>query len=176
MSRLFFRRRTSMMGVLAGMLIVAGGFLSLGVQVNLTSPEFSREQGSFWRWFWELFTMLINGQVAFNVLNTIITLLVVLFILAVLVPLGTTLAALFGRRKRSLLILSLVLASLGCLEFLLFEWLILTFSFSPPSEIEGIAGPGFWLILCGFLLCIGSGIVEIVHFRHGVPHCPQIAQ
>ncbi|MBO0781881.1 MAG: hypothetical protein J2P37_23935 [Ktedonobacteraceae bacterium] len=169
MERLFFQRRASLIGVLAGMLTVVGGFLSLGVQIVRGEP---RDLGSVWQGSWGFFTDVISGRVTlfsgridYDAPNIISAWLIGLLLLAILVPLGTSLAALLGKRKRSLLILSLVLASLGCLELLLMEWFMLTFSFFPPSEVEGIIGPGFWFILCGFLLSIGSSVVEIVHFR-----------
>ncbi|WP_201388222.1 hypothetical protein [Ktedonobacter sp. SOSP1-52] len=87
------------------------------------------------------------------------------FLLSILVPLLTFLAGLFGRRKRAIFILSLIFATLGLLEFLAFSLLLLSFSRwgGRVTEIH-TSGPGFWLMLIGFPICIGSSIAHIVLF------------
>lgn len=91
------------------------------------------------------------------------------FVLAILIPLGISLAGLAGFGKRVLLLLSLGFAVLGFLEFLLFSALLLSFSRWGGRVTEThTAGPGFWLMLSGFLLCIGSSM--IAHCRLSRPH------
>ena len=82
------------------------------------------------------------------------------YLLALLVLLLTSLATLLGKLKRVLLILNLVFGILGFLEFLIFSALLLSFSRwgGRVTEIH-TSGPGFWLMLSGFPLCIGSSII-----------------
>jgi hypothetical protein len=92
----------------------------------------------------------------------------VLYWLAILVPMGAALRVLLGggTQDRAWFQSSVVLAILGFLMSVLFDWLIMSLAgccvpsiyhggASPPSPIFG-PGPDFWLAPIGFLLSLGS--------------------
>lgn len=85
------------------------------------------------------------------------SLIIGVFLLSILFPLGVFLAALLGKQKPGLLLFSLFLAFLGFLEFAFYS----SFLFDAfPTVATRIARQGFWLMLLGFLLSIGSAMWE----------------
>ena len=83
-----------------------------------------------------------------------------LLLLTILIPLLTFLAGFLGIMKRAILTLSLTFALLGFLGFLIASMFLLSLSRwgGRVTEIH-TSGPGFWLMLIGFPLCIGSSII-----------------
>lgn len=148
-------RLTALIGVLGTALVIAGFFLPCRF-VTFTylpnPPLYSAD--SFW-------SMLVNTVTSENfLLNQSTNLGIGSYLLALLVLLLTSLAAVLCKPKRVLMILNLVFAILGLLEFLIVSTWLLSFSRwgGRYTEIH-TAGPGFWLMLGGFPLCIGCSLI-----------------
>ncbi len=156
MSRLSSLRLAGLIGGLGVALVIAGFFLPCRfVTVAFPPNPASYSADSFW-------SMLVNTVTSENFrLDLSDTHLAIgSYLLALLVLLLTSLATLLGKLKRVLMILNLVFGTLGFLEFLIFSALLLSFSRwgGRVTEIH-TSGPGFWLMLSGFPLCIGSSII-----------------
>ncbi|EFH84830.1 hypothetical protein [Ktedonobacter racemifer] len=88
---------------------------------------------------------------------------VVLYWLAILLPMGAAFSVLLrrGKKSRALLGFSIVLAVLGFLMSLIFDLFTMVFAgFGMPSRhlpaLSFSFGPNFWLAPIGFLLSLGS--------------------
>lgn len=108
--------------------------------------------------FWQMFVNTIRGGAsALYFPLPLESLIIGVFLLSILFPLGVFLAALLGKQKTSLLLFSLLLTFLGFLEFVFYS----AFLFGAfPTVATRTAGPGFWLMLIGFLLSLGSALWE----------------
>ncbi|EFH88506.1 hypothetical protein Krac_9980 [Ktedonobacter racemifer DSM 44963] len=162
MSRLYSLRLASLIGLLGSGLVIIGFFLParfVTVIFHLQPPLYSTD--SFW-------SMLVNTVTGGTIHDLSSEMAIGSFLLSILVPLLTFLTGLFGKRKRAIFILSLIFATLGLLEFLASSLLLLSFSFPHTGTEIHTSGPGFWLMLIGFPICIGSSIAHIVLFTpHG---------
>ena len=154
MPRLSSLRLVSLIGLLGSALVITGFFLpSRFVTVVFPPNPATFSADSYW-------SMLNNTVTGGSTLDRSSAMGIGSFLLSILIPLLTSLAGLFGKGKRVLLLLSLGCALLGFLEFLLFSALLLSFSRWGDRVTEThTAGPGLWLMLSGFPLCIGSSII-----------------
>lgn len=139
----FFFRLVNWIGLLGSVLLIIGFFLPVRfVAITFLHQPPSYSADSFG-------SMLGNSVIGGTLL-----------LLAILIPLLTFLAGLLGTVKRVILVLSLTFAILGFLGFLIVSMFLLSFSRwgGRVTEIH-TSGPGFWLMLIGFPLCIGSSII-----------------
>ncbi|WP_201394442.1 hypothetical protein [Ktedonobacter sp. SOSP1-85] len=147
-------RLVSLIGLLGSALVIIGFFLPTRfVTVAFPPLPASSSADSYW-------SMLGDTVTGGTIHELSLEMEIGSFLLAILIPLLTSLAGLLGTGKRNILLLSLGFAILGFLEFLLFSALLLSFSRwgGRVTEIH-TSGPGFWLMLIGFPLCIGSSII-----------------
>ena len=154
MRRLSSLRLASGIGLLGSALVIMGFFLpSRFVTVVFPPNPATFSADSYW-------SMLNNTVTGGSISLTENELGIGSFVLSILIPLVISLAGLAGFGKRVMLLLSLGFAVLGFLEFLLFSSFLLSFSRwgGRVTEIH-TAGSGFWLMLSGFPLCIGSSII-----------------
>jgi len=154
MPRLSSLRLASLIGLLGSALVIIGFFLpSRFVTVAFPPNPTSYSADSFW-------SMLSNTITGGTIRNLSSEMAIGSFLLTILIPLLPSLAGFLGKGKRVILIFSLGFAILGFLEFLIFSALLLSFSTwgGRVTEIH-TSGPGFWLMLSGFPLCIGSSII-----------------
>ncbi len=160
MSRLSYQHLVSLMGLLGSALVIVGFFLPCRIT---TLPTYPDAIDSFW-------TMLADTVTSesFRLDLSPTNLAIGSFLLTILIPLLTSLAGLFGKGKRVILILSLAFAILGLLEFLI-ESLFLFSHFvpNPPFAAQSTTAValGEWLMLSGFLVSIGSSIAQNVLFK-----------
>lgn len=156
MPRLSVLYLAGLMGELGTALVIAGFFLPCRfVAVTFPPNPTLYSADSFW-------SMLVNTVTSesFRLDLSGTHLAIGSFLLVLLVLLLSSLATLLGKLKRVLMILNLVFAILGFLEFLIFSALLLSFSEVGLRVTEiHTSGPGFWLMLSGFPLCIGSSII-----------------
>jgi hypothetical protein len=160
---MFGRPLVNVLGATGSALGVIGFFLPFRTEI-FTGIYGSVAQGhpasrvlsdSFWQ-------MLVNtiqgGSAALFFPWPLEGLLIGVFLLSILFPLGMFLGALLGKQKYSLLLLSLFLAFLGFLEFVCYSALLLdTFSRVATPAV----GPGFWLMFIGFIVSIGSTLRKV---------------
>lgn len=154
MPRLSALRRASLLSLLGSALVIIGFFLpSRFVTVVFPPAPATYSADSYW-------SMLHNTVTGGNIHFVSSEMEIGSFLLSILIPLLTSLPGLFGTGKRVICLLSLGLSILGFLEFLIVSTLLLSFSHwgGRVTEIH-TAGPGFWLMLSGFPLCIGSSII-----------------
>lgn len=108
--------------------------------------------------FWQMLGNTLRGGAAALALPLPLeSLLIGVFLLSILVPLGMFLGALLGKQKQRLLLFSLFLAFLGFLEFVCYSSLLLG---GIPTGATCTPQSGFWLMLIGFVLSIGSALWE----------------
>lgn len=157
MPRLSSLRLASLLGLLGSTLVISGFFLpSRFVTVVFPPNPAISSADSYW-------SMLITTVSGGRIFDWSLEMEIGSFLLAILIPLLTSLAGLAGFGKRVMLLLSRGFALLGFLEFLLFSALLLSFSHWGGRVTEThTAGPGFWLMLSGFPLCIGSS--NLAHY------------
>lgn len=108
---------------------------------------------------------------------------VVLYWLAILLPMGTAFSVLLRRRgqSRALLGFSIVLAVLGFLMSLIFDLFTMVFAgFGMPSHLPSLSfsfGPDFWLAPIGFFLSLGSCLFFFFNkLRHSSNTSPKVSQ
>jgi hypothetical protein len=147
-------RLVSLIALLGSALVIIGCFLPVRfVTVTFPPNPASSSADSFW-------SMLGNTVTGGTIHDLSLEMAIGSFVLTILIPLLTSLIGFLGFGKRVLLILSLAFAILGFLEFLAESALLLSFSRWGGRVIEiHTSGPGFWLMLIGFPLCIGSSII-----------------
>lgn len=157
MRGLFHMRLVNLLGTVGAGLGAIGFFLPFRTEIFTGSPYPAGAvlTDSFWQ-------MLVNtirgGASALDFPLPLESLIIGVFLLSILFPLGMFLGALLGKQKTSLLLFSLLLTFLGLLEFAFYSWLLLSFQFL--RVVTRTAGPGFWLMLVGFLLSTGSALWE----------------
>ncbi len=155
-------RLVTLLGTMGATLVAIGFFLPFrteiftGTGVGLFAPPYHAGTvltDSFWQ-------MLVNtiqgGDAALFFPLPLECLIIGVFLLSILFPLGTFLGAFLGKQKPLLLVFRLLLAMLGFLEFLLYSALLLL---DFPTAATRTTGPGFWFMLIGFLLSIGSALI-----------------
>jgi hypothetical protein len=147
-------RLASLLGLLGSALVISGFFLpSRFVTVVFPPAPATYAADSYW-------SMLHNTVTGGNIHLVSSEMEIGSFLLAILIPLLTSLTGLVGFGKRVISLLSLGWSILGFLEFLIFSTLLLSFSHWGGRFTEThTAGPGFWLMLSGFPLCISSSII-----------------
>ena len=154
MLRLSALRLASLLGLLGSALVISGFFLpSRFVTVVFPPAPATSSADSYW-------SMLHNTVTGGSIHVVPSQMEIGSFLLAILIPLLTSLTGLVGFGKRVISLLSLGWSILGFLEFLIFSTLLLSFSHWGGRFTEThTAGPGFWLMLSGFPLCISSSII-----------------
>src|SRR5215471_2010265 len=156
MPRLSSLRLAGLIGGLGTALVIAGFFLPCRFVTDTFPPNPpSYSADSFW-------SMLVNTVTSENFRLDLSDnhLAIGSYLFALLVLLLTSLATLLGKLKRVLVILNLVFVILGSLEFLIVSVWLLSFSrWGGRWSETHTAGPGFWLMLSGFPLCIASSII-----------------
>lgn len=163
MSRLFLQRLVSSVGVLGAVLVIGGFFLPCRITTYPTHPVWNTTDS-----FWEMFVNTVTSPSAPLDLPT--GLEIGSFSLAILIPLGISLTALLGKRKRVFFRFSLAFAMLGFMEVLIVSFWLFGLTFARVVEIR-TAGPGLRLMLSGFLISIGRSIAENVFLK---PHATVI--
>lgn len=159
MTRLSYLRLASLFGLLGSALVISGFFLpSRFVTVVFPPNPAISSADSYWSM---LNSTITGGSIALPEHEIGIG----SFILAILIPLGISLAGLAGFEKHILFLLSL-----------LFSSLLLSFSIRRGRVTEThTASPGFWLMLSGFLLCIGSSMIRGHRPRWRASSCRRLA-
>ena len=154
MPRVSALRLASLLGLLGSALVIGGFFLpSRFVTVVFPPAPATYTADSYW-------SMLHDTLTGGSLLDWSLAMEIGSFLLAILIPLLTSLTGLLGFGKRSICLLSLGWSLLGFLEFLIFSTLLLSFSRWGGRFTEThTAGPGLWLMLGGFPLCISSSII-----------------
>lgn len=171
MTRSFYLRLISLVGFLGNVLRIIGCFLPFTIWrdgLNRTT------EGTYSLYF--LWTSMVRVTISQTssysssgmahmlfFLQLVFILFTLLFPVAILIPLLTTLAGLFNRGLRLFLIPGLVFAWLGLLPLSLFAWMdLIAGSFCAPEAMSAadcglvFAGPGLWLTFSGFLLSLAS--------------------
>ncbi len=175
MRSVFHLRLVNALGTLGAALGAIGFFLPFRTQIFRGTPHgfFAPPYpagavltDSFWQ-------MLVNtirgGASALYFPLPLESLIIGVFLLSILFPLGMFLGALLGKQKTSLLLFSLLLTFLGFLEFAFDSWWLLG---AFPTVATRTTGPGFWLMLIGFLLSMGSALWEALAVP-GEPSAPR---
>ncbi len=153
MPRLSALRLASLIGLLGSALVIIGFFLpSRFVTIVFPPAPATSSADSSW-------SMLHNTVTGGNIHFVSSEMEIGSFLLSILIPLLTSLPGLLGKGKRVICLLSLGLSILGFFEFLIFSTLLLSFGWASHGTETHTAGPGFWLMLSGFPLCIGSSII-----------------
>jgi hypothetical protein len=160
MPHLVSLRIASLIGLLGSALVIIGFFLPVRF-VTITfppnPPTFSADS------YWSMLDQTLTGG---SILGPSSLMGIGSFLLAIIIPLWSSLNRLFGEGKRILLLLSLGAAPLGFLEFLVSAQFFLAFSHWSARVIEiHTVGPGYWLMFIGFPLCIISSIAQYVLSR-----------
>jgi hypothetical protein len=144
MLHVFFFRLMSLIGLLGSVLLMIGFFLPVRfvtVTFLYQPPSYSVDSfGSI------LAHSVIGGT---------------MLLLTILIPLLTFLVGLLDTVRRAILTLSVTFTILGFLGFLVVSRLLLSFSTwgGRVTEIH-TSGPGFWLMLIGFPICIGCSVAQ----------------
>jgi hypothetical protein len=153
MPRVSALRLASLLGLLGSVLVIGGFFLpSRFVTVVFPPAPATYSADSYW-------SMLHNTVTGGNIHLVSWEMEIGSFLLAILIPLLTSLTGLLGKGKRIICLLSLGWSILGFLEFLIFSTLLLSIGWASHATVTHTAGPGFWLMLSGFPLCISSSII-----------------
>lgn len=153
MPRVSALRLASLLGLLGSVLVISGFFLPSRFVTVVSSPAPAMYAAdSYW-------SMLHDTVTGGNIHLVSWEMEIGSFLLAILIPLSTSLTGLFGTGKRIICLLSLGWSILGFLEFLIFSTLLLSIGWASHATVTHTAGPGFWLMLSGFPLCISSIII-----------------
>lgn len=162
MSYLSSLRVVRLIGLLGSALLIIGFFLPDRFDTVL-SPHPSYSIHSFASTLQVTIAVMLGFATAGNTLfGLLVEILSGIILLALLIPLLTSLAMLLGTWKRATLPLpfSLGFAILGLLALLPLSALPLEIFPMGHGTVSITYGPGFWLMLVGFFLCIHSSIAQ----------------
>lgn len=162
MSYLSSLRTVCLIGLLGSAFVIVGFFLP----VRLVTTTFigqplqplSHSADSFWSAL--IYTITdgsLYGEIVYGSL-----------LLAIFIPLLSSLAVFLGIGKRVFPFFGLGFAIFGWLEVLVVSALLILFvgfGFGGRMSSTATVGPGFWLMLIGFSLCILSSIAQYVLSR-----------
>jgi hypothetical protein len=159
-------RRVHVIGLSGAALLISGLFLPW-IITNVSQPFPQSDATSFWSLLVSAVTVLRYDW------SSAIT---AGFYFVILLPFLTgyliCLAGLFGKGKRVFFLLQLIFVIVGVLPFLFTSYISYCLFYcgatgSGPWVLKGyrVLGPGFWLILGGFLVSLGVSIVQNRRFR-----------
>ena len=159
-------RRVHVIGLSAVVLLISGLFLPW-IITNVLKPYPQSDATSFWSLLMSSVTLLRYGW------STAIT---VGFYFVILLPFLTgtliCLAGLFGKGKRVFFLLQLIFVMIGLFPFLYSSYVIYCLFYcgatgAGPWVLKGsrVFGPGFWLILGGFLVSLGVSFAQNMLFK-----------
>ncbi len=145
MPRLSALRLASLLGLLGSVLVISGFFLpSRFVTVVFPPAPATYAADSYW-------SMLHDTVTGGNIQLVSSEMEIGSFLLAILIPLLTSLTGLLGKGKRIICLLSLGWSILGFLESLIFSTLLLSIGCACHATVTNTAGPGFGSCSAGFL-------------------------
>lgn len=161
MSPLSIPRRVHVIGLLGAALLISGLFLPW-IITTVSEPFPQSYASSFWS--------LLISQVSFLRFDWSAALAVgfdFCLLLLLLTGILTSLAGLFGKGKRVFFLLHLIAVIDGLFFFLFSSYVgYCLFSCGAPATgpwaLRGfrVLGPGFWLLLSGFLVSLGVSIAQ----------------
>jgi hypothetical protein len=158
------QRRIYVIGLVGPALLISGLFLPW-ITTNFSEPFPPSSTESVWA--------QIMSQVTFHGFDwssaTSIS-FYFLMLLPLLTGIWTSLVGLFGKGKRVLFVLHLAFVIIGLVIFLFSSYVAYCLFYcgaTGPWALKGtrVLDPGFWLILGGFLLSLGTSIAEIWLFK-----------
>lgn len=167
MSPLSVPRRAHVIGLLGSALLISGLFFPW-IITTFFEPSPQSVTNSFWS--------LLMSQVPFLRFEgfSVVAVISVGFYFFMLLPfltgILTSLAGLFGKRKRVFFVLHLIFVIVGLLIFLFSSYsgyCLFYCGATGPWALRGtrVLGPGFWLLLGGFLVSLGVSITQNRRFK-----------
>ncbi|HEY7415009.1 MAG TPA: hypothetical protein VH593_07440 [Ktedonobacteraceae bacterium] len=153
-------RTVCLLGLLGSALVIIGFFLPVRLVTATVISQFPQPPTYSADSYWSILIHTITLDLSFDPYWDIVS---GSLLLAIFIPLLSSLAALLGIRKRAFLFFGLGFAIFGWLEVLVVSALLILFvgfSFGGHISRHATVGPGFWLMLVGFSLCILSSIAQ----------------
>ena len=158
-------RLVSLIALLGSALVIIGCFLPVRFVTVAFPPNPASSSADS---YWSMLGNTVTGEMRAGgaIYDLPLKMEIGSFLLAILIPLLTFLTGLLGKGKRVILLLSrgfaisLGFAILGFLEFFFMSiFLFSGWAGGGHMTETHTSGPGFWLMLIGFPLCIGSSII-----------------
>ena len=166
MSPLSIPRRVHLIGLSGAALLIAGLFLPW-VITNVSEPFPQSDVTSFWPLLVSAVTVL-----RYDWSSAIAAGLYLVILLPFLTGILICIAGLFGKGKRAFYLLQMILVVIGLFPFLFNSYVNYCLFYcgatgSGPWVLKGyrVLGPGFWLILGGFLVSLGVSFAQNMLFR-----------
>jgi hypothetical protein len=158
-SPLSIPRRVHVIGLLGSALLISGLFLPW-IITNFSEPFPQSDTRSLWSLLMSLVTVL-----GFDWSSAISVGFSFFMLLPLLTGILTSLAGLFGKGKRVFFLLHLIVVIVGVFAFLVSSYIVYCLFYcgaTGPWALRGTRapGPGFWLILGGFLVSLGVSIAQ----------------
>lgn len=162
MSSLSILRRVHVIGLLGSALLISGLFLPW-ITTNFSEPSLLSVTQLFWLQVMSQVQVTFRG---FDWPSVVMSIGWYFFtLLPILMGILVSLAGLFDKGKRVFFVLYLVFVIIGLLAFLLISYVDYCIFYCGVTglwALKGtrILGPGFWLILSGYLVSLGVSIAQ----------------